>query len=58
MPTLKDPTSLLALAIYNIRFIIRDEALRVSHLVDTIFNYEEIEGKNTDRKIKTKFYLD
>ena len=52
MPTLKNPTSLLSLAIYNIRFIIRDEALRVSHLVDTIFNYEEIEGKNT-----TKTYI-
>ena len=58
MPTLKNPTSLLSLAIYNIRFIIRDEALRVSHLVDTIFNYEEIEGKNADRNIKTKFHLD
>ena len=52
MPALKDPSSLLSLAIYNIRFIIRDEALRVSHLVDTIFNYEEIEGKNT-----TKTYI-
>ena len=44
MPKLKEPRSLLDLAISNIHHLVRDEAIRVSHLVDTIFHYREIVG--------------
>ena len=35
---------MLDLAISNIHHLVRDEAIRVSHLVDTIFHYREIVG--------------
>ena len=44
MPKLKEPQSLLDLAISNIHHLVRDEALRVSHLMDTVFYYGEIRG--------------
>ena len=44
MPKLKEPCSLLDLALSNIHHLVREEALRVSHIVDTVFHYNEIRG--------------
>ena len=44
MPKLKEPRSLLDLSISNIHHLVREEALRVSHIVDTVFQYNEIRG--------------
>ena len=44
MPKLKEPCSLLDLALSNIHHLVREEALRVAHLQDTVFHYSEIKG--------------